>query len=562
MKKALLIGIFSLLALAPFHSALGQTGSSNPAVKAAEKSSAGGGSPTDGRKIPDPAKEAAAGNATAKNQTTSGTMAESAETISNITSKAASEAQRNYNAGVTLYNSDKLDGAIAAFKESNRLRPNDPQTQYMLGMAYWKSKAYNDAVDSFKRAVRLKPDWEEAYFRLGLTYYVLGRTAQTSDAYKKLLELNSPLASKLYRISNDANPPGGAENVKTAPAPLTTKQVEIVPVSAPAPIALPNEKPSAAIGDSNRSPTTASSSKKAQPIVTSSNEKASPAGGSNSTSKTVISSDPTTTTATAPVTRTADGGSAPGNKAVTTDDSVLTEIYKIGVGDVLDIRLLNSAANRSTLYSVIDGGLIDFPIAGGPIPVVGLTTKEIQDRITSELKRLAVEDRTQVAVGIRQYASHTVIIAGLVGSPGTKILRREAVPLYVLLAEVQPRLDAGRVTIMRGGASTQVLDLSDSAALNFIIRPGDVINVTARPPDFYYIAGRISYPGQKAFQPGITLVQAILAAGGLARDNVVEISRAGSDGRLATTRINLKEIKAGKIQDPKLQPGDRIEVFH
>ena len=245
-----------------------------------------------------------------------------------------------------------------------------------------------------------------------------------------------------------------------------------------------------------------------------------------------------------------------------TDDSALTEIYKIGVGDVLDIRLLNSPANRSTLYSVIDGGMIDFPIAGGPILVAGLTTKEIQARITSELKRLAVEERTQVSVGVRQYASHTVIIAGLVGSPGTKILRREAVPLYVLLAEVQPRLDAGRVAVIRGGAPTQVLDLNDSAALNFIIRPGDVINLTARTQDFYYIGGSISYPGQKVFQPGITLVQAILAAGGLARNNVVELSREGANGLLTTTRIKVKEIKSGKIQDPKLQPVDRIEVLY
>jgi protein involved in polysaccharide export with SLBB domain len=261
------------------------------------------------------------------------------------------------------------------------------------------------------------------------------------------------------------------------------------------------------------------------------------------------------------VERPSTGGSSITDEIKVQDPSLI-DIYKVGVGDVLDVRLLNSAANRSTLYSVLEGGLIDFPLAGGPIPVSGLTTKEIQIRITSELKRLAVEERTQVAVGVRQYASHTVIITGLVSSPGTKILRREAVPLYVLLAEVQPRLDAARAAIMRGGAPAQVVDLNDSASLNFIVRPGDVINITARPQDFYYIAGRVSYPGQKTFQPGITLVQAILAAGGLARDGLVELSREGSDGRLATTKFNLKEIKSGKTQDPKLQPGDRIEYFH
>jgi len=132
-----------------------------------------------------------------------------------------------------------------------------------------------------------------------------------------------------------------------------------------------------------------------------------------------------------------------------------------------------------------------------------------------------------------------------------------------LLAEIQPRLDAGRVTIMRANAAPQTLDLSDSAALNFIVRPGDVINLTARQPDFYYIAGeKIGYPGQKPFQPGITLVQAILGAGGQARDGAVQLSREATDGHLATTKLSLKEIKSGKIQDPKLQPGDRIEVLH
>jgi protein involved in polysaccharide export with SLBB domain len=115
---------------------------------------------------------------------------------------------------------------------------------------------------------------------------------------------------------------------------------------------------------------------------------------------------------------------------------------------------------------------------------------------------------------------------------------------------------------MRAGVHTQIVELSDSAALNFLVRPGDVINVTAHPQEFYYIGGRIDYPGQKIFQPGITLIQAILAAGGVARNNEVELSREGIEGRLTSTRYNLKDIKAGKIEDPKLQVGDRVEVLH
>src|SRR5215212_2567770 len=97
------------------------------------------------------------------------------------------------------------------------------------------------------------------------------------------------------------------------------------------------------------------------------------------------------------------------------------------------------------------GGAIDLPVAGGAITVLGLTTQEIQSRIAKELKRRAVEEHAQVSVGVRQYVSHSVMVTGLVFNPGPRFLRREAVPLYVVLAESQLRNDGGRVVILRGG---------------------------------------------------------------------------------------------------------------
>jgi len=238
-----------------------------------------------------------------------------------------------------------------------------------------------------------------------------------------------------------------------------------------------------------------------------------------------------------------------------------TEIYRVGIGDVLDIRLLNSANNSSTLFTVLPSGVVDLPLTGGAIKVAGFTPDEIQTRIAAELKRRALADNAKVFVGVRQYASHAVTVTGLVVHPGTRFLRREEVPLYVVLAESQLRNDGGRVVLLRTGSAAQTLDLRDSATLNVNIQAGDVITVTSRPEEFYYVGGRINYPGQKPFTAGITLLQAILAAGGAPRQaNVVEISRAGDDGRLVTMRLSLKEIKSGHVEDPKLQVGDRVEV--
>ena len=254
-------------------------------------------------------------------------------------------------------------------------------------------------------------------------------------------------------------------------------------------------------------------------------------------------------------------GSVNDSSGTSTTERALTEIYRVGVGDVLDIRLLNSVHNRSTLFTVVAGGVIDLPIAGGTISVAGLTPEEIQKVIAAELKRRAVDEKAQVTVSVRQYLSHSVMVTGLVVHPGTRFLRREIVPLYVVLAESQLRNDGGRVVILRGGTPGQPHDLSDPATLNLTVQSGDVITVTSRPQEFYYIGGRVNHPGQKVFQPGITLLQALLAAGGSGKqDNKVEISREGADGRLVTVRYIIKQIKSGAVQDPKLQPGDRIEV--
>ena len=406
-------------------------------------------------------------------------------------------ARKYYDSGVAAYDGGKLDEAVGAFKAAGKLTPDDPQVHYMLGMTYAKSRAYKDSYEAFKRAAKLKSEWPEAQFRLGVIAYVLGRKSQSVDAYNKLLRLDSELAATLFRIiKQDSNEPSAVENLES--------------------------------GSWLAIPTKADPSKSALSINTK------PASS-------VTNIKPA---------------------SPSTEDSLLSTIYRVGVGDVLDIRLLNSSTARSTLYTVIDGGLIDLTVAGGPIAVAGLTTDEIQARIASELKRRAVEEKARVSVGVRQYGSHTVTITGLVNHPGTKFLRREAVPLYVLMAEAQARLDAGRVIIMRTGAPNVIIDLVDQSALNLMVRHGDVISVTARPQEYYYIGGRINYPGQKAFQPGITLVQAILAAGGLLGDSdtQVELSREGSDGRLITSTFKLKEIKKGKVQDPRLQAGDRIEV--
>ncbi|MBA3323314.1 MAG: polysaccharide biosynthesis/export family protein [Pyrinomonadaceae bacterium] len=242
-----------------------------------------------------------------------------------------------------------------------------------------------------------------------------------------------------------------------------------------------------------------------------------------------------------------------------------TAIYRVGVGDVLDVRLLNGVSRESTLFTVSTGGLLDYPLAGEPFLAAGMTADEIAAHLSAELRRRAVNDRAQFRVSVREYVSHTVMVSGLVEQPGAKIMRREAVPLFVVLAEALPRAEAARATIIsRSNGLSRTIELIDSPALNELVAAGDVVNVTARQAEYLYIGGQISSPGRKDFHAGLTLTQAILASGGVrfdAKSKVkVVISRQGADGRLVPTEYVLKDIETGKVPDPRLLPGDRIEV--
>jgi protein involved in polysaccharide export with SLBB domain len=237
-------------------------------------------------------------------------------------------------------------------------------------------------------------------------------------------------------------------------------------------------------------------------------------------------------------------------------------VYRIGVRDVLDIQLSEHSGRGSTLFTVLDGGVLEYPFAGGPIPVAGLTTIEIAAALRQRIK---IFDNPAVTVNVRDYASHAVSVNGFVAAPGTKTLRREAVPLYAILAESLVLPEAARATITRQDRAPIVVDLKDANLAATLVVPGDAIKVSglpAGPTEFFFIGGEIKSPGQKAFSAGLTLTQAIMASGGTSAGagSKVRVSREGSDRLLVTEEYNLRKILSGKAPDPLLQKGDRIEV--
>lgn len=242
-----------------------------------------------------------------------------------------------------------------------------------------------------------------------------------------------------------------------------------------------------------------------------------------------------------------------------------TETYNIGIGDVLFVNLKN-APNASGYYTVRDDGTIDFPLAGDNVVVQGKTTIEIINLIQSAV---TLYSNPYVEVKVREFSSHKINITGMAERKGERTIQREAVPLFVVKADVNVHPTATKVLIRRNElANVDSYDLSDAKTDNILIYPGNSVEFAAdarvsvlSTTGFYYIAGEINTAGQKEYATGMTLFQAIVASGGVkGNPKKATIRRKVEKGSLNVVDYDLRAIKAGKATDPVLSPGDMIEI--
>ncbi|MDT7779791.1 MAG: protein O-GlcNAc transferase [Acidobacteriota bacterium] len=423
-----------------------------------------------------------------------------ARAASTVTGETVSATGQTASAmGETASNSVRSDKSL-----DTRAEPLDTRSFYDLGLREARAGRHDEAVAAFRQAILLDRKNAAAYLALGDEYAAQGNWRESVDAYEQASRLNPNDAETYQRLGRSY-----AKLRETTPAPEMGRGASAS--------GLKTAAPSNATADVEGTPRVESMLAKTH----------------------------------APT-------------ATTEDDVDPTALYRVGPGDVLDVSVLNGREHRTTSHQVTPAGLLDFSKLSTPLKVAGLTTEQIAAQVRSELMRFNDSPTPEIAVGVREYVSHAIIVSGMVKEAGTKILQREGVPLYVIIAYAQPLPGAGQALVVAHstGRSTAV-DLSDARALKMLVRPGDVIDVRTRPEQYVYIAGAVRQPGQKRFHVGLTLTQALLAAGGAlpSGTTVVAVTRQDSDGRLETTRYNLPDINAGRTPDPLIQPGDRVEVL-
>jgi polysaccharide export outer membrane protein len=273
----------------------------------------------------------------------------------------------------------------------------------------------------------------------------------------------------------------------------------------------------------------------------------------------------------------------------------IDERYKIGPGDVLDVRVFDRPELSRAAVRVDGAGVIRMPLLEADIVAGCSTEAELAARIEDLYRSLLVDPHVDVFVVT--YSSQPVAVMGAVLQPSSFQLERRVRLRELLTLAGGPKENAGtHVQILRdehapvcegdfagpavllqvgdnetvelpqtqAGIATIGLDalMRGEPGSNPYIRPGDLVNVP--PAEHVYVVGNVHSPSTLPLKKTLTLSEAIAMAGGILpqtdRDNIRIIRRDPDTQTNSAIVVNLKNVQRMEGHDPALQSGDIVEV--
>jgi polysaccharide export outer membrane protein len=257
-----------------------------------------------------------------------------------------------------------------------------------------------------------------------------------------------------------------------------------------------------------------------------------------------------------------------------------TERYRIGAGDVLEIRVYNRPQLSRDAVRVEGNGMIRMPLIDGDIQAVCKTEGELAKDIS--LRYARYYRNLPVDVFIKEYHAREVALIGAVNEQGRYQMQRHIRLLELLTFAKGPSEKAGEtINIVRGprtdscagdtsaGANHEGLislrlndTLRGEESANPYVEAGDIITIPEAEQVF--VVGNVYAPKSLPLKEALTVSRAIAMAGGPLRDSKTDhvrvVRRSAGAGSQSEMFVNLTAIARKKEDDLVLQPNDIVEV--
>jgi polysaccharide export outer membrane protein len=257
--------------------------------------------------------------------------------------------------------------------------------------------------------------------------------------------------------------------------------------------------------------------------------------------------------------------------------------YRIGPGDVLDVRVFNKPQFNREAVRVDPRGMFRMPLIKEEIRAACRTEEELEAEVTRQLKEYIREP--QVTVQVKEYQSEPVAVLGAVRAPSRFQLQRRVRLLELLTFVNGPTDNAGRtVQVVHSGprvncynppqaetneAAGSQIDyyklaetLRGEEKANPYVRPGDVISIAIA--DQVYVIGNVIRPTSISLSEPLTVSRAIAMAGGTAPDtkksdvHIIRQTPGTTDKKEIV--VDLDAVNRHKAEDVVLVTNDIVEV--
>ena len=253
--------------------------------------------------------------------------------------------------------------------------------------------------------------------------------------------------------------------------------------------------------------------------------------------------------------------------------------YRIGPGDLLDVRIYNRPQLSRDAVRVEGNGMIRMPLIEGDIQAACKTEGELSKEISARYARFY--RNLPVDVFIKEYHAREVALIGAVNEQGRYQMQRRVRLLELLTYAKGPSEKAGQtINIIRSPQSEKCesasgsrdqggfisLRLNDTLRgeeqANPYVQAGDIITIPEA--DQVYVVGNVYSPKALPLREPITVSRAIAMAGGPLRDSKTErvhiVRQTAGSGAQSELYVNLKLIARKEADDVLLRPNDIVEV--
>ena len=261
--------------------------------------------------------------------------------------------------------------------------------------------------------------------------------------------------------------------------------------------------------------------------------------------------------------------------------------YRLGPGDILDVRIWGQPDLNSTVEIDEDGNISSLPFIEDPIPAKCRTEKDIQKSVTEAYAKYLVKPRVSVRT-VERKSRPPATIWGAVHAP-TRVAMLRRIQLHEMVTaaggftdkaggtihiiHTMPELcpEPGEVVAQKSTPGSDIGQLetykitslrSGAGEGDPFIRAGDLVEVVEG--DTVFVTGFVVQPQAFIMKDQTTLTMVIAQAGGvqrLAKTSEVHILRR-KDGKMGgeDIKVNYEAIRKGQQKDVVLEPYDIVDV--